>query len=127
MNDSDELLNTLRQLEVKLHDPAVRSSERASQLLADDFVEFGSSGRIYAKATILALLATEAPVTISASQFSVRRLGTDTALLTYVSRRHASTDAFYLRSSIWQLQNDRWRIVFHQGTPCAQPPEHIGL
>jgi hypothetical protein len=50
MNESDELMNTLRQLEVELHDPAVRSSERASQLLADEFVEFGSSGRIYAKA-----------------------------------------------------------------------------
>lgn len=47
MENLDCLLETLRQLEMELHDPGVRASGRISQLLAEDFVEFGSSGQIY--------------------------------------------------------------------------------
>ena len=122
MTDSDDLLNTLMQLEVELHDPSARASERAAQLLAESFVEFGSSGQVYSKTKMLTLLAAEAPPTISASQFSARRIAPDAALLTYVACRHASPDVFSLRSSIWQFQDAQWRIIFHQGTPCAQPP-----
>ena len=122
MKDFDDILDTLQQLEVELHDSGALASERAEQLVAESFVEFGSSGQVYSKTRMLAVLAAEAPPTISASQFSVRRIASDAALLTYIACRHASPDMFSLRSSIWQLQDGHWRIIFHQGTPCAQPP-----
>ncbi len=122
MTDSDDLLNTLQQLEVELHNSSSRASERAAQLLADSFVEFGASGQIYSKTKMLTLLAAEVPPIISASQFSARRIAADVVLLTYVACRHASPDVFSLRSSIWQFEDSQWRITFHQGTPCAQPP-----
>lgn len=120
MTDSDDLLNTLQKLEVELHDPSARATERTAQLLAESFVEFGSSGQVYSKAEILLLLASEAPPAISASQFSVQRIAQDVALLTYLSCHHSSQDTFSLRSSIWQFQEGQWRIIFHQGTKCAQ-------
>ena len=121
MESLDDLLETLQQLEMALHDPKVRHSERTAQLLAEDFVEFGSSGQIYSKATILPLLSIQAPRTISASRFSVRRIAPDAALLTYLACHPASANAFSLRSSVWQFQDGQWRILFHQGTPCAPP------
>lgn len=36
---------------------------RLAELLADDFVEFGSSGRVYTKDDLVAVLQAEAPVT----------------------------------------------------------------
>jgi hypothetical protein len=121
MTDSDDLLNTLRELEVKLHDPSTRGSEHAAQLLAESFVEFGSSGQVYSRAEVLLLLAGVGPPVISASQFSVQRIAQDAALLTYISCHHSSQETSSLRSSIWQFQEGQWRIIFHQGTKCAQP------
>jgi hypothetical protein len=123
MTDSDDLLNTLRELEVELHDPSARGSEHAAQLLAESFVEFGSSGQVYSRAEVILLLASEASPKISASQFSVQRIAQDAALLTYVSCHHSSQKTFSLRSSIWQFQEGQWRIIFHQGTKCGQPVE----
>ena len=103
MTDSDDLLKRLQQLEVELHDSRARSSERAAQLLAENFVEFGSSGQVYSRAEMLILLASAAPPTISASQFSVQRIAQDAALLTYVSCHHSSRHVlsaqFYLAVS----------------------------
>ena len=47
MKDFDDILDTLQQLEVELHDSGALASERAEQLVADSFVEFGSSGQVY--------------------------------------------------------------------------------
>ena len=55
-----ELLTTLRILEESLHTPEVRASREATDaLLADDFVEFGNSGTVYDKASILVALQEE--------------------------------------------------------------------
>lgn len=121
MKNSDDLLNTLQQLEMELHDPRVRMSGRAAQLLSENFVEFGSSGHVYSRSEVLVLLESEAPPAISTSQFSVRRIAQDAALLTYISCHHSSQATFSLRSSIWHFQDGQWRIIFHQGTKCAQP------
>ncbi len=50
----DTLLSHLRDLEVALHQPEVRSdASRLDELLHDSFVEFGRSGRSYSKADLL--------------------------------------------------------------------------
>jgi hypothetical protein len=78
----------LRALEERLLDPAVRhSADKLSQLLADDFVEFGRSGTVYNKTQIISALASEPAVSASPvaeiSDFATRTLSTDTMLLTY--------------------------------------------
>ncbi len=51
---ADDLLQELRELEVALHQPQVRSDAgRIDELLHESFVEFGRSGRSYDKAHVL--------------------------------------------------------------------------
>jgi hypothetical protein len=46
---SEAFTQHLRELEESLLEPDVRKSEVLADLLADDFIEFGSSRRIYNK------------------------------------------------------------------------------
>ena len=110
-----ELEALLFRLELQLMDPVFRKDrDKVSALLADDFCEFGSSGRVWSKASILELLATEpmqsAPVV---EEFQVKRIAPDAALITYHAVR---PDQMSRRSSLWVLGNSGWQIVFHQGT-----------
>ena len=78
-------------------------------LLADDFIEFGRSGRVWTRAATLDLLDSSASALVPIDRFEVARLADDVTLVTY---RAAGAN----RSSIWVRRNGRWRIRFHQGT-----------
>lgn len=115
-------------LETSLHRPEVRSSSAlVESLLAEGFLEFGKSGRVYDKQTMLAALAEEALSPVDAMpqviDFRVAALSSETVLITYRSIR-ASCGAWKrretLRSSIWKFGGKRWEMVFHQGTPVPQ-------
>lgn len=115
-------LAAFRALEESLHRPEIRQApEKVRALLADGFIEFGSSGATYGKDEIIAALAQEtsgAAAAIIADDFVLRVLGADTVLLTYRSlrRQPGQADRQALRSSLWQLVDGRWQMVFHQGT-----------
>jgi hypothetical protein len=118
MNIADHL----KSLEETLLDPAVRkNSEQVSTLLAYDFLEFGSSGRTFDKASILEDLRNEPPhQTARLSDFAIRTLAPEVILATYRTTRHDSSGQIIhqaKRSSIWINRNNRWQITFHQGTP----------
>jgi hypothetical protein len=124
----EEIANVLRGLEERLLQPSVRSSpDQVSRLIADDFVEFGSSGRAYDKDQIVALLAEEQPQAplgqSTIHEFEVRMLAEGVTLITYRSMRAPSDSsvAQFRRSSVWKIIEGRWQMVFHQGTPI--PPE----
>jgi hypothetical protein len=121
MDTQHTLAELLQSLERELLSLSVHRSDRVGQLLAEDFVEFGSSGRVFRRADILAALRDETPVTITASDFLLHPLGPDAALLTYRTVRHGEPPFHALRSSIWRRDGDAWRMVFHQGTPTAPP------
>jgi hypothetical protein len=108
----------LRRLEESLLDSSVRNSgEKVASLLTDDFVEFGSSGRIFNKALIIQSIGGETTVRRTVTDFTAALLGADIALVTYHLRRHEpSGDVCSLRSSIWQRFGKVWRMRFHQGT-----------
>ena len=113
----------LRELEERLLLPDVRRSRPAvSALLADEFVEFGSSGRVYDRQQTLALLESAEQVETVIRDFAARLLTPEVALVTYRSVRRdtprGAADA--LRSSIWTRRNGRWQMLFHQGTPVPQ-------
>ena len=116
------LMETIRELELQLLDPKVRMSRAlASALLADDFVEFGSSGRVYDKVSVLDALAIDASVAPAVRDFAVKALGPGVYLATYCTVRHASSGEDMrqaLRSSIWRQTGAHWQLVFNQGTPA---------
>jgi hypothetical protein len=114
--DTQALSQHLQELEASLLLPDIRKSERLVDLLADNFVEFGSSGRTYTKADLVATLQAESPVTQSPDDFRVEFLAPTVALLTYRICRHSAPPVHTLRSSIWQLHDSQWRMVFHQAT-----------
>jgi len=112
-------------LETSLHRPEVRTSpQQTATLLADDFIEFGKSGRVYDKEVMINALAAEGSSgsrwVPQVADFSVTALSNDIVLVTYRSVR-AAPDANEtletLRSSIWKFISGRWQMVFHQGTP----------
>ncbi len=112
----------LRQLEESLLDPATRKDPAlVASHLADDFIEFGSSGRSFDKASIIEELKDEPTRPASLlSDFAARPLSPDVMLVTYRSTRRSplgETTAQAQRSSIWVQRDGRWKLTFHQGTP----------
>lgn len=114
-----DLETTLYALETALLEPSVRNQPaRVDALLADDFFEFGSSGRVWTKRIIIERLRDEAPIPRRVSDFAARLLAPDVALVTYrVDRLEDGSST--LRSSVWAREGDTWRMRFHQGTPAA--------
>jgi hypothetical protein len=120
VNSSQELAAHLFHLEQQLLQPSTcRDATALTSLLADDFREFGSSGRIYTRQQIIDQLAAESPRHITVSDLSCRQLAEDIALLTYRSTRTIALKAasHALRSSLWVYRDGRWQMIFHQGTP----------
>lgn len=111
-------------LELRLLDADVRASqEELNELLADAFIEFGSSGAVWTKAQIIAGLlgerASGAAVARRADGLQVKLLAEGVALVTYrATRRHRddASEVHSLRSSLWKHDGRRWRMIFHQGT-----------
>jgi hypothetical protein len=111
----------LKQLEELLLDPVVRrDSALVASLLADDFVEFGSSGRVFDKSSILEELKNEpSGPAVLLSNFSIREFSPDTVLVTYRSLKRNPAGEIVRqawRSSIWVNRDQKWQITFHQGT-----------
>ena len=102
-----------------------RSRDRVEALLAPEFREFGSSGRSYDRDRIVAELLTETSSSFELFDFRCETLTAAVALVTYRTERHAISgdDSMVraLRSSIWVERCGCWQMVFHQGTPLADP------
>lgn len=112
----------IRKLEERLLEAEVRASAaELDALISADFVEFGSSGRVYDKQATVSALAASAETTAASSiaEFHLRVLSADVVLATY--RTESS-----LRSSIWRREGGAWRIVFHQGTPARKTERSHG-
>ena len=119
------LADHLEALERDLLDPATRRNRGYLEaLLAPEFREFGSSGRSFDRDAIVAELLHETPRSILLCDFVCQQLSETTALLTYRTEHHTAGEPISqssLRSSLWILRQDRWQMVFHQGTRMPQP------
>ncbi len=105
----------LLDLEKLLLDPESRHSSKAlDTLLHPDFIEFGSSGRVYNRSMMIEMMTREVSAEVVIRDFEVRALSGDTALVTYRSIGHTGQEA--RRSSIWVQAGAGWQVVFHQGT-----------
>lgn len=107
------LEDEIRELEEQLLTPTIRASADAlDRLVSDQFVEFGSTGRVYKKPDVIALMLASPNITASLIDFRVLAVTVDVALATYRTERS-------VRSSLWRREGRAWRIVFHQGTPTT--------
>ncbi len=77
------------------------------ELLADEFIEFGSSGRVYTKDDLEAVLQPESPVVQTTCDFRVMTLAPDVAFPTCKIRRHSEAVVDTLRSSLWRRSNGK--------------------
>ncbi len=116
-----DLKGILLALEQELLSPqARRSREQMDRLLAQEFVEFGSSGRIYDKQSIMhTLTQSESMEDFQIEDFIMVTESDDTALVSYSCiARSADGDVTRIsnRSSLWKLIDGRWQMAFHQGT-----------
>ncbi len=126
MHVPEHELEEIRLLEQKLHLAEIRQSPAiVAELLAEGFVEFGSSGTVYDdRDELIAGLAAEkseeaAPPIISRN-YAFRSISPDAVLVTHRNIREAGErglERHTLRSSIWQRIDGRWQMIFHQGTP----------
>ena len=79
----------IRQLEERLLKPEVRKSARdVADLLADELIEFGSSGGVYNKQQTIEGLQQESRSRWSLRDFKTSVLAPDVVLATYRAARH---------------------------------------
>jgi hypothetical protein len=114
------LPKSIEALERSLLDPYVRqSTEKLNKLIADDFFEFGSSGKVYNKQDCIK--PDEDLRKFVVSNFKIKELSKDVTLATYKTTEDGIAS---LRSSIWKRYGDEWKMIFHQGTKCGVEDEH---
>lgn len=91
------------------------------QTFADDFVEFGRSGRRYERAEMLIEPGPNATINakLPLDDYVAVLIAPDVVLATYTSQVHHDDKLERgRRSSVWVRTEGRWKLRFHQGTPC---------
>jgi hypothetical protein len=111
----------LQELEEKLLQQEVRNSPSlVGELLADDFIEHGSSGKVYTRAQVIKDLEHETrDISIKAQDFIFKELAPEAILLRYKTIKtntETGAEEYAWRSSIWILKYGKWQMQFHQGT-----------
>lgn len=120
INEAGILPKSIEALERFLLDSSVRqSTEQLGKLIADDFLEFGSSGKVYNKQDCIKPDETSRKFVVS--DFKIKELSKDVMLATYKITEDGIAS---LRSSIWQRYGDEWKMIFHQGTKCEAENGH---
>lgn len=110
-----QLENNLLKVEIR------KSAEKTSELLADNFIEFCSSGHIY-NYNKLEPINEEVDLeelNWEIKDFGINQLSDECVLVTYKLIKHNELDEsrkYSLRSSIWKYFNGKWKMIFHQGT-----------
>lgn len=114
--------------ELRLLDAEVRRSpERLGALLHPDFHEFGSSGQLWDRASVIAeLTSTVEPGSrpLTASGMRGVQLAPDVVHLTFDTEEDSGRRAH--RSSLWRRTAEGWRLYFHQGTPFSADSADAG-
>ena len=111
------------QILVQLEESLWRADTRGDRVMMDctfagDIIEFGWSGRIWARDDLLWDGCPPIDVRLPLPDFNVCLIDGRTALVTYNSIVESREAIQYARRcSIWLFQDDRWKLRFHQGTP----------
>ncbi|MGW0700730.1 nuclear transport factor 2 family protein [Streptomyces sp. NPDC002867] len=116
-----DAVNAAMEAEFRLLDPVVRSSPHLlARLLHPDYEEFGTSGRLWDRESILSALRSPgapSPRPITASRMRGVQLAAGVVHLTFDTESGGHRAH---RSSIWRLTGGDWLLYFHQGTRFAE-------
>lgn len=105
-------------LEKQLLKPETRESEnKLYELLDDELIEFSSNGKIYhyKKGDTF----TSPEIDWEIIDFSIKQLSDFIVLATYKLIKHSEINIdqkYSIRSSIWKYRDNKWKMIFHQGT-----------
>lgn len=88
-------------------------------VLHEDFFEFGRSGKVFNRKTILEIPSGKINATIPLKDFKAELLDENSVIVTYVSEERYDGLARANRCSIWIKKPDGWKLRFHQGTPIV--------
>ncbi len=118
--DKDTLAETIKRLEKSLQLPDFRKNPaELNKLIADEFIEIGKSGKVWNKSGIIEVLINESSTEITMTDFALSALSENLVLVIYTAgqiTKDGSPEVKSMRSSIWKLFNNEWKIIFHQGT-----------
>jgi len=97
-----------------------RDRARVTALLAEDFAEIGASGKVWDRASTLALLEAESgdDSVIEVHDLTGRIVGDGFIMTRWVSDR---AGRLARRASLWRRDPAGWRLVHHQGTLLPGP------
>ncbi|MCC7522235.1 DUF4440 domain-containing protein [Candidatus Uhrbacteria bacterium] len=116
--------NYFLELELSILSPEVRRSrEKLDALLADDFMEIGSSGAMYKKHDTLTHLPNSTDKTeYELFDFDARSLSEELVQTFFKTKRTINDSDVTIsnRTSLWKKHGDSWQMVYHQGTPSKQ-------
>ena len=116
---SEEDKKVLQRLEEALWREETRFDKAfIEKVFAQDFFEFGRSGRIYRREELLSAPSHAIDAVLPLPDFEARLLSEDVAQVTYNSL--VTYDGLLekgRRSSIWSRTAGGWVLRFHQGTP----------
>jgi hypothetical protein len=112
-----QLQDHLHSLEERLFHPD-RAPDRAAlfALLASDFREFCTSGRVRNRQQVIDLMSDATPRPATLHHYFVVPLSETSALATY---RATTPSEISHRSSIWTLREGQWQLLFHHGTTAS--------
>ncbi len=116
----ENLKEIIYKLETDLLNPEIRGSvAKLGELLADDFIEYGSSGLVYNKDIILERLPQEDSPVYTLYDFDVILLSEKVVQSRFKTDKINldGSKTTSLRTSIWKNSGNNWQILFHQGTP----------
>lgn len=124
MTDDEEFV--IRQ-EKQLLDPAVRGDRALLEALYHpNFVEYGSSGRVWThESSINGLVSNPQPGLDSSDGFYAQHFSAHTIDINTIQVRFETGDPGRLvrRTSWWvRAEGGRWLVLFHQGTVVPEPP-----
>ncbi|QZA80909.1 nuclear transport factor 2 family protein [Deefgea piscis] len=118
--DDFYLLQKLKKYEIDLHRSEPRKNhQQLCALLHHDFLEIGRSGQTYDRNAIILALENEAPYQVWSQDYVLKIMSVDVALLTYKAaklRTDGQLENCSIRSSLWKLEREQWKMIFHQGT-----------
>lgn len=82
----------------------------------DEFIEFGKSGQVFDKDSIINYLNNlDSDRDIDIQSFVLKDLKDDILVANYISNEK-ETGTKALRTSIWIKEHSDWKLYFHQGT-----------
>jgi len=111
-------IEKLQELEESLWKRKTRFNEQYMRnILAEDFFEFGRSGKMYTIDDSLSAPDQEINAVMPLKEFTVHEIDERVVLITYISEVQYDELEVANRSSIWLKTNVGWKLKFHQGTP----------